>query len=94
MLLAATNSLSEHELGGAVEVDRVGGLVGRQRDDLLDVVRERGVDDVLGAEDVGLDAFDRVVFGRRHLLQRRGVNHEIDAASSPCAGARGRARRR
>ena len=55
------------------------GLVGRQRDDLLDVGRQRRLDDVLGAVDVGLDALHRIVFGRRHLLQRRGMDHEVDA---------------
>ena len=79
------------ELGRAVEVDRVGRLVGGERDHLLDVVRQRRVDDVLRAMDVGLDALQRVVFGRRHLLERRGVDHEVDAVASPaCSRSRSR----
>ena len=68
-----------HELRGAVQVDRVGRLVGGQCDHLFHVVRERGVDDVFRAMDVRLDAFHRVVFGSRHLLQRGCVDDEVHA---------------
>lgn len=67
------------ELGGAIEVDRVGGLVGGEGDHLLDPVVEGRLDDVFGAPDVGLDALHGVVFGGRHLLEGGGMNHEVHA---------------
>lgn len=62
-----------------VEIDRVRCLVGRERHHLFDACRDRRLDDVLGAMDVRLDTFHGVVFGGRHLLQRGGMDHEIDA---------------
>ena len=54
-----------------------------RRDHLLHVAVDRRIDHVLGADHVGLDHFEGVVFGRRHLLQRRGVDHDVDAVASP-----------
>ena len=34
---------------------------------------------LVAADDVGLDRLDRVVFAGRHLLQRGGVDDDIDA---------------
>ncbi|MBP2316550.1 hypothetical protein J2852_005918 [Azospirillum soli] len=42
--------------------------------------RQSGAHDVLCAVDVGVNAFHRVVFGSRHMLQRGGVDAKIDAA--------------
>ena len=67
------------ELGGAIEVDRVGGLVGGEGYHLLDPVVERRLDYVFGAPDVGLDALHGVVLGGRHLLEGGGMNHEVHA---------------
>ena len=66
------------QLRRAVEVDRVGGLVGAERDDAPDAGVERDVDDVLRADDVGLHDLERVVLRRRHLLQGGGVNDHVD----------------
>ena len=40
---------------------------------------ECGLDQVLCPEHVRLDAFEGVVFGGRHLLERGGVYHDVDA---------------
>ena len=68
------------ELARAIEIDRAHRLVGRDRDDALDPDIEGGLDDVLGAEHVGVDAFERIVFGDRHLLHGGGMDDELDAA--------------
>ena len=70
------------QFGGAVEIDRADRLVGGERNHSLDALVQAGVDDVLGADDVGLDAFNRVVFGGGHLLEGGRVNHDIDALES------------
>src|SRR6185436_17887848 len=67
------------QLGGTVQVDGRRRLVRRQRDDALDMTVEAGVDQILRAEDVGLDELERVVLRCRHLLERRGVHHDVDA---------------
>ena len=67
------------ELGGAVEVDRVAGLVGGKGDHALDAAIDAGVDEVHGAVDVGLDAFEWVVLGRGHDLSGGGMHHVVDA---------------
>src|ERR1022692_205236 len=67
------------ELGGAVQIDGVDGLVGAQRQDSLHAVVQRSFDDVLRAVDVGLDGFDGVRLARGYLLQRRRVDDHIDS---------------
>ena len=67
------------ELGCAVEVDRGAGLVGREGHDVLHARGEGGVDDVLGAVHIGLDAFLGIVFGGVDLLDGRGVDDHVDA---------------
>jgi len=44
---------------------------------------ESGLDHVLGPDDVGLDAFEGVVFGRRDLFQGGGVDDDVDALDGP-----------
>ncbi|MEJ0044183.1 MAG: hypothetical protein WDM81_19090 [Rhizomicrobium sp.] len=68
------------KFGGAVEIDGIGRLVGGQRDHLLHIAPQRRVDDVLGTEHIGADALEGIVFGRRDLLERRGVYDIIDVA--------------
>src|SRR3546814_10156622 len=41
---------------------------------------DRRLHHVLGAVDVGAHAFERVVLGDRHMLQRRRVHHVVDPA--------------
>ena len=71
------------ELGRTVQIDRGGRLVSRQRDDTRHVRIQARLDQVLGTEYVGLDAFKRIVLGGRHLLQRRGVDHNVDPLQCP-----------
>jgi hypothetical protein len=68
------------QLGRAVEVDRVDGLVGAERERERDVVVDRRRDHVLGADHVRLNRLERVVLTRRHLLERGGVDDHVDAA--------------
>jgi len=42
-----------------------------------DVAIDRGVDQVGSAHDVGLDRFERVVLGGRHLFERGGMHHDL-----------------
>ncbi len=44
----------------------------------LTPVSDRSIDDVLGAEDVRLDSLERVVLGSRDLLERRGMDDDVD----------------
>jgi hypothetical protein len=67
--LPCTTIFSAHELGRAVEVDRVDRLVGRERDDVAARRVDRGVDDVLRPR-CWSDRLERVVLARRHLLHR------------------------
>ena len=67
------------ELARAVQIDRRSGFIRAERDHPLHSSRDGCVDHVLGAENVRLDHFERVVLGSRHLLQRRRVNHDVDA---------------
>jgi len=41
------------------------------------------IDDVLGAEDVGLDGLERIVFRGRHLLEGRGVDDDVHSVEGP-----------
>ena len=41
---------------------------------------KRRIDDILGTVNVGLDTFERIVFRRRHLLQRSRMNDNINTA--------------
>lgn len=68
------------QLGGAIQVDGVGSLVGGEGDHLLDLIEQGGLDDVLGPVDIGLDALHGVVFGSRHLLEGRRVHHIVNPA--------------
>ena len=78
--------LHEHflraQLGGAVEIDRVDGLVGAEREDAAHALVDGGVDDVLAADDVGLDGFERVVLAGRNLLQGGGVDDDVTPAKA------------
>src|SRR5437763_1554950 len=77
--VALYDDLLGAQFGGAVEIDRVDGLVGRQVDDLLHAGVDGRVDDVLGAEHARAHRFEGVVLARRHLLHGRGVNDDVGA---------------
>ncbi len=57
---------------------RVRGLVAGREDDAFDVVLERGVYEVLRAEHVGLDRFERVVLARAHVFHGGEVEDDVD----------------
>ena len=79
VVVAGDEELVGRQLGGAVEVDRAGRLVGRQRDDLLHARVDGRLDDVLAAEHVGLHELEGVVLRRVDLLERGGVHDVVDA---------------
>ncbi len=78
--VAGYEKLVGAQFRGPVKVDGVGGFVGAQRDDLGDPLADGGTDDVLATKDVGLDGFKGVVLGGGHLLERRGVDDDVDPA--------------
>src|SRR5215471_1030344 len=67
------------ELRRTVEIDRIHGLIGADRHDLLHATVDRRVDHALRTADVGLHGLDRVVLEGRHLLQCCRVNDDVDA---------------
>lgn len=81
--VALDDDLLLAEFGGAVEVDRVDGLVGGEGHHLCDPGVDGAVDDVLGAEDVGLHGLEGVVLTGRHLLHGGGVDDDVDALAGP-----------
>ena len=78
-IIGGDEQLVGAEFGGAIQVDRIGRLVGGEGDHLLDPVVESRLDDVFRTMDVGLDALHGVVFGGRHLLEGGGMHHEVHA---------------
>ena len=75
-LLAEGASLGDgdllHEgLGHTHRVDRVGGLVRGEDDDILHPVRNRALNDIVRADDIGIDGLEREELATRHLLQGR-----------------------
>ena len=81
MLLAAVKSLSLVSL--VAPVDRGAGLVGGEGHHVAHAGLEGGVDHVLGAVDIGLDALLRVIFGGVYLLDGGGVDDHVDALAGP-----------
>ncbi len=71
------------QLGGAVEIDRIHRLVGRERQNATHALIDSRIDDVAAAHNVGLDRFKRVVLASRHLLERRRVHHHRHPRERP-----------
>jgi hypothetical protein len=71
--------LFHHRLGNAHGIDWIDGLVGREHDDALHAGGDCGVEQVLGAEHVGAHRLNREEFARRHLLEGRCMEHDVDA---------------
>ena len=73
--------------GHAHGVDGVGGLVGGEKDRLLDPVFHTSVDDIVGADDIGLDGLHGKEFAGGHLLEGGGVEHIVHPAERRGDGA-------
>ena len=69
-------------LADAHGVDGIGGLVGGKADDTLDACVDGRVEDVIRADDVGLDGLHREEFAARDLLEGGGVEDVVHAAHS------------
>ena len=67
-------------LADAHRVDGVRRLVGGQADHALDALVDGGVQDVVRADDVGLDRFHREEFAAGHLLEGGRVEDVVHAA--------------
>ncbi len=70
------------KFGGAIEIDRIGGLVGGEGNDLFDIIGDGRGDYVFSTVDIGLDTFHGIVFCSRNLFQGCCVNNEIHPAHS------------
>ena len=68
-----------HGLGLAHGVDGVGGLVGGQAHDAVDALLDRGVQDVVRADDVGADGLHGEELAGGHLLEGGGVEDVVHA---------------
>ena len=66
-----------NQLGSAVEVDRIHGLVRGKGHDLLHAAVQAGIDHVLRAVDIGLDGFRRIVLTGGHLLECSRVDYIV-----------------
>ncbi len=77
------DQLLGHQLVAPITDGRVGGLVRRGQDHRPDAVGQAGVDDVLGADDVGLGRLERVVLARLDVLERGAVEDDVDALRRP-----------
>ena len=64
-------------LGQAEHRHRLDRLVGRDHHHRLGAGRERRIGDIDRAEDVGLDALAPVALEDRHMLERRGMEHDV-----------------
>ena len=64
-------------LGRAEHRNRLDRLVGGDHHHRRRAGLDRGIGDVDRAEHVGLDALAPILFQQRHVLQRRGVEHDV-----------------
>ena len=87
LLRPGDDVLFHQSLGHAHGVDGVGGLVGGEEDRLFDPVFYAGVDDIVGADDIGLDCLHGKEFTGGHLLEGGGVEHIVDPAERRGDGA-------
>jgi len=79
LLRPGDDVLFHHSFGHAHGVDGIGGLVGGEKDRLFHAVFHTGVDDVVGADDIGLDGLHREELAGGHLLEGGGVEHIVHA---------------
>ena len=68
-----------HGLGDAHGVDGIGGLVGGQADNTFDTCINGSVEDVVGADDIGLDGLHGEELAGGDLLQGSGVEDVVHA---------------
>ncbi len=67
-------------LADAHRVDGICGLVGGKADDTLDTGVDGGIEDIVGADDIGLDGLHREELAARDLLERGCVEDVVHAA--------------
>lgn len=73
------DDLLHHRLGDSHGVDRIHRLVGAEGDNSFDAFGYGSVENIFGAENIGLDRFQRIKFTRRDLLQGRSLKDIIDS---------------
>ena len=76
-IVGGDENLVGGELGGAIEIDRIGGLVGGQRHDPLDPGAQARADHILRPEDIGADTFEGIVLGGGDLLHGGGMDDKV-----------------
>ena len=81
-VVRSDEQLVRGELGGTIEIDRGAGFVCGQRNDLGNSGTESGLDHIVRAADVRLDAFIRVVFCNVDVFHGGCVNHVVNAIES------------
>ena len=67
--------------GGAHDVGGVDGFVGRDLDELLHLIFDRGVGDDVGAIDIGMDRFAGILLHERHMFVGSGMEDDLRAVS-------------
>ena len=77
-----------HGLGDAHSVDGIGGLVGGQADHTLHTCVNGGVEDVVRADDVGLDSLHGEELAGRNLLQSGSVEDVVNTGHGILDGLR------
>ncbi len=70
-------------MSGPVQIDRIHGLVGAERQNAAYALIDGRLNYVAAAQDVGLDRFEWVVLACWHLLERCRVQHHRHARLSP-----------
>src|SRR3989338_947819 len=71
--------LFRHELRDAEHAFGLRRLIGGNTDDMRNTRGAGNFDDILGPDDIGLYRFERIVFAQGDVLERRGVEHDIDS---------------
>ena len=66
-----------HSLGGAHNVGRIDGLVGRDHDEFLGAILDGEVGDILGSEDIDIDGLVGVLLHEGHMLVSGGVVDKV-----------------
>src|SRR5258708_17605210 len=81
-IIGRNKELIRDQLGRTVQIDRAGGLISGNSNDLVHPAFIGRINDVFCAENIGLDTFHWVILGGGHLLESSGVDHIINPAHS------------